>query len=267
MSDERQERLSDSDIKRELERLGSDLKYPPTPDLAMRMRQRLEEEQADRFQHRSMAGKLRRGVALAAVAILLLSIIVGFSPNVRSAVADWLGLGGIVIIRDDSVPGGMAPVGAGLNLGERTTLERAQEYMGSGYQILVPTLSELGEPDAIYLGADPYRDVVTLVYEAGPILPPLSSETGTGLLLSEVPGDIESTYFLKGIPSATQLEEITVNGRRGYWISGKLHLLDPIGGEERLAGNTLLWEQDGWTLRLESSLGREEAQRIAESVR
>lgn len=267
MSDERQEHLSDSDIKRELRRLGSDLKYPPTPDLAARVRRRLEEEQADRFRRRSAAGKLRRGVAFAAATILLLSIIVGFSPNVRSAVADWLGLGGIVIIRDDSVPGGMEPVGAGLDLGERTTLEQAQEYMGSGYQVLVPTIPELGDPDAVYLGAEPYRDVVTLVYEAGPDLPPLSSETRIGLLLNEVPGDIESTYFLKGIPSETRIEEITVNGGRGYWISGEPHLLDPIGGEERLAGNTLLWEQDGWTLRLESSLGREETQRIAESVR
>jgi hypothetical protein len=70
------------------------------------------------------------------------------------------------------------------------------------------------------------------------------------------------------------LESIVVNGGMGYWIEGQPHLFiyrDARGEIRdeilRLAGNTLLWEQGGLTLRLEASIPRETALRIANSVR
>jgi hypothetical protein len=57
------------------------------------------------------------------------------------------------------------------------------------------------------------------------------------------------------------------------WIEGQPHTVlyrdsDGQVREERsrLAANTLLWEQSGLTLRLESSLSKDEAIRIAEGV-
>jgi len=66
---------------------------------------------------------------------------------------------------------------------------------------------------------------------------------------------------------------VTVNGGRGFWIEGAPHQIfyRDVNGQVhdrqlRLAGNTLIWEQDGLTLRLESALSKDEALRIAASV-
>ena len=72
----------------------------------------------------------------------------------------------------------------------------------------------------------------------------------------------------------THLEAVSVGGEPGFWISGAPHAFFFVcydAGEcrqerYRLAGNVLIWEQDGVTLRLESALPREEALAIAESV-
>src|SRR5437660_773596 len=70
------------------------------------------------------------------------------------------------------------------------------------------------------------------------------------------------------------VQVVNVNGSPGYGISGHPHgfaYRDPNqrGLEEdfRLAGNTLLWEQGGLTLRIESALSREQALAIARTVR
>ena len=59
-----------------------------------------------------------------------------------------------------------------------------------------------------------------------------------------------------------------------YYLSGQPHqffFFDPAGNLQpetlRLAGNTLLWDQDGYTYRLEAQVSRDEAVRIASSFR
>ena len=65
-----------------------------------------------------------------------------------------------------------------------------------------------------------------------------------------------------------------MNGGRGVWLEGAPHLLvvpDARGqfrqDRVRLAGNVLLWEQNGLLLRLEGAFSRDEALAIAASVR
>ena len=60
-----------------------------------------------------------------------------------------------------------------------------------------------------------------------------------------------------------------MNGANGYWLSGAEHTfvyLDRTGEYQqdraRLAANTLLWERDGMTYRLESALDRADALRL-----
>jgi hypothetical protein len=67
---------------------------------------------------------------------------------------------------------------------------------------------------------------------------------------------------------------VTVNGGRGFWLEGAPHQFfyrDPDGSVRpdtlRLAGNTLLWEQGGVTLRLEADLTRDQALRLASTFR
>jgi hypothetical protein len=77
----------------------------------------------------------------------------------------------------------------------------------------------------------------------------------------------------KEVEDFTVVEEATVRGRRALWVKGT-HLLqfyDAQGnvwsGMRRLVqGNVLIWEEDGITYRLESSLSMSEAVRIAESL-
>ncbi len=163
------------------------------------------------------------------------------------------------------------PVGEKLRLGERLDLAEARRRVA--FAILLPTLPELGVPDEIYLATPPRGSQVALVYRARPgVL--RASATGVALLLTELQGDLEPNFLGKGIGPGTRLQEVTVNGRPGYWLEGAPHVFfyrDPAGEvvQEtlRLAGNTLLWEENGLTLRLEGDLTRDEALRIAGSLR
>ena len=113
--------------------LGRHLTYPPTPDLARRVGNRLLTEPA-------APGRLvawfwpptgRRAVALAAVALLIiLAGTMALSPGARKAVADRFGLPGVIIRFVDETPAPTAlPVGRSLLLGRPVTLESAQELL------------------------------------------------------------------------------------------------------------------------------------------
>jgi hypothetical protein len=162
------------------------------------------------------------------------------------------------------------PAGAHLRLGQALALAEARARVA--FPVLTPDLPELGAPDEVYLSDPPAGGQVTLVYRAGPGRPVAAGETGVALLLAQFRAlDI---FVGKGLGPGTRLEELTVNGGRGYWIEGGPHLLvyrDASGAVRdemtRLAGNVLLWEQGGQTLRLEGALTKEAALRVAASLR
>lgn len=280
---ERRREFTDSEIERTLVEIGSRLDYPPTPLLAQSVRDRLLVRAAQPnplwigyfpFQHR---------LALAAAVVLLLfGCLIALLPDVRSAVAERLGLRGITITYVPSVatPTPTAtsavtpswteapvPLSVRLNLGERETLGEARENVP--YQILLPNLPEVGTQDEVYVQGNQ----VTLVYLARASLPP-AHESGVGMLLTQFRGSIEPGLFGKGLGPGTSLEQVSIDGKPGFWIEGKPHLFfyrdtrGQVHSESiRLAGNTLLWEQGELTLRLESALSKDEALRIAFSVR
>ena len=272
MADRR--RLSDEELERALRDLGSRLDYP-APDLTGPVRRRLQETPARLPLLQRALFPLRQRVAVGALALVfLVSTVLGFSPAARSAVAEWLGLSGIVIVREPSTPEPATrskPVGGELHLGERLTLTQAQASVP--YNILTPTLPKLGDPDEVYLEEPPAGGQVALVYHAQPGIPRVD-ETGVGVLFTQFRGDLDPEAFKKIVGPDTRVEPISVNGERGYWIEGRQHFFlyrDAKGvfREEniRLADNTLIWEQGYLTLRLESDLSKAGALRIAESVR
>ncbi len=266
------ERSTDPELEARLKALGQRLRYPPEPDVHDEVLERIRgDAPLHRRWWREILSSPRRRVAAAALALLFAVVsVLGVSPGARDAAAGWLGLRGIKITFLPSVLQ-QEPVGESLKLGEKVSLEEARE--GVSYQVLVPTLPELGEPDEVYLKKSLPGGQVSLVYRARSGLP-RATETGVGLLLSEFRGQTGKIYFEKLLGPGAKVETVAVNGGSAFWLEGEPHAFwyrDAEGSVRkenvRLAANTLIWEQGELTLRLEGKLSKEEALRIAESVR
>jgi Domain of unknown function (DUF4367) len=269
------------DLERALADLSAALEFPPTPDLAAAVTARLGEAPAApapgpaaraRRWLAGLAGWRRLAAAGLAVLLLAAAVLVA-SPGTREAVARRLGLRGIGVELGGPPPPTVTTTPGGrleLGLGDRVTLEEARRRVD--WPVLVPVVG-LGQPDAVYVNeAVPSGGRVDLVYRARPGLP-ASPFTDVGLLITEFQGQ-PTPEFLKKVTAMGVVEQVTVGGEPGYWFTGEPHFFtyqDAAGTlreeQTRLAGNTLIWQRGDLTLRLEGELPKEEAIRIAESMR
>lgn len=273
------ERPGERDLETLVRDAGANLLYPATPDLRIRVRARLAaaprpavgpqwEAFLSVFRSRSRAPAL--AVAALATALVLGALV--FSPDVRTAVAERLGLRAVTITHVPSVATQVrAPGVDSLGLGRRITLEQAASRVA--YPILLPRLDGLQQPDAVFIREDGSGAHLSLLYFARPALPASGSgEFGLLLTLFEG-GDASPAVAGKGLGPDTRVEEVRVGGTRGFWIEGthSFFYRAPDGEMRaegsRLAANTLLWEHPPLTLRLETALPRDEALRIAVSIR
>ncbi|HKE97724.1 MAG TPA: hypothetical protein VKG45_02165 [Actinomycetes bacterium] len=280
------------ELERALRELGGRLEWPPAPDLAGRVRRRLDapSDLARRVRSRVETlgerggGRRRRRVprpgARAAAALLAVLVAAGglaALPGPREAIADLLGLRGVRITR--GVPGPLpatspapGPLGQGLGLGRRVSL--AQARAGTGRPVALPSLAGLRRPDAVWLDDGVPGGAVSLVWRPRAGLPP-AGPSGAALLLTALPGSADEEVLVKKLlVGGTGISEVRVGAARGLWIQGAPHELfylapdgDPRPDRTRLAGNTLLWEHDGLVMRLEAAVSRAEALRIAGSLR
>jgi hypothetical protein len=69
------------------------------------------------------------------------------------------------------------------------------------------------------------------------------------------------------------VDEVSVNGAFGLWISGARHVVVFRGRtgrfhelQTRMAGNVLVWTRGNLTLRLEGDLTKQEALELARSI-
>ncbi|MGD9892252.1 MAG: hypothetical protein AB7R89_32020 [Dehalococcoidia bacterium] len=269
--------LAEREIERALVSAAGHIDFPSTPDLTGRVRADLEHRQNRRWllPHHTWLSRRRRAVAATLVILLVLLVVVALTPPARNAVADWLGLSSVEIVplpdssTSTAIPSGAPSTGALLIDGRSVSLAEARGMVA--FPILLPSAALVGQPDAVYTGAEPPGGRVTLTYAPRPDLPE-TRETGVGLLITQFRG--ESIPFIqKGLPRGATATPTSVNGARAFWIAGVPHLLivrDGAGAmheqPSRLAANTLLWERDGITYRLESSLDLDTAIRIAESM-
>ena len=244
-----------TELERELRDLGGRVEYPPTPDIATAVRRRLAAEPA------RAAFPLRRVLVIGLAVLAVAAGAVMAVPQARTAILEWLGLRGVTIERVPTQP--KAPSGAELGLGRGVTLGQARSR--ASYEVLVPTVDRYSHPREVYFTSAAPGGQVSFVYR---------SDGRIRALLSQFQATLRDEFIQKSAGPGTAIERVTVNGERGYSLSGKPHLflyVDPEGNarEEtlRLARNTLLWEQRGRTLRLEGDLTKEEALRLAESMR
>ncbi len=235
-----------SEVELRLASLAQAVEYPPTPDLASAVERSLL-PRVDRQPSR------RRGLAVALAVVLVVAAgVLAFSPGARSAFLELFRLQGATVTRVESLPEVEL---IAFDLGER--VDRAEAERRVGFELL-----DLGEPDAIYVRAD---RVASLVY--GPLERPR-------LVLSQLDGAVWDGFHKKAVGTGTTIENVTVRGEPGLFVSGEEHYVMFVDGDglitdERtaLAGNTLLWNRGPLLLRLEADVPRDEALELAESVR
>jgi hypothetical protein len=239
--------------------LGTAIVFPSTPPLARMVAERLRQP-ARRWG--GLARPIGRGMALAVAATVLL---------VGIAAAFGLGLGGL---RLTFGPASFSPAPSylvGPGLGDPTSLDEARQEVR--FALRVPGLSELGEPDLVYLADPPAGGAVTLLYgeRAGF---PAAQRTGIGLIVTQFRADIGPEVFEKLIDAGVRVTATEVNGRAAWWIAGGDHFFfyrdangKVVDTTLRLAKATLIWEEDGVTHRVEGAPTLPDAIRVAESLR
>ena len=249
-------------IENRLHSITSGMEYPPTPDIASHVRERLRPSARSRFIPRKLAW------SLTIVFVLVSSIVL--IPPVRAAVIEFIQIGIVRIFpQPTEAPETLVPPTATPtiqfpsliplldDLAGETNLEDAQEIVS--YQILLPTYpSDLGSPDHVYV-QDVEGAMTVLVW-----VDPLQPENVT-MSLHFIP--VRHWAINKFGPEI--IEETTVNGERALWAEGPYPLFLSNGNVEfvrLIEGHVLIWESDGVTYRLETDLGMEEAIKIAESL-
>jgi hypothetical protein len=184
------------------------------------------------------------------------------------AVADLFGVAGIDISFVDELPA-VSPRADDLHLGELVALADLDELVA--FEVQAPT--ELGEPDEIWFDEAPVGGAISFVYYPDAELKE-SGTTGVGALLTQFSGTLYPGFSKKLVESGdTTVDIVEVGGLDAYFISGGDHvvyIIDADGetrlSEGRLAGNVLVWEQDGKTFRLEADVGVRRALEIARSL-
>jgi hypothetical protein len=251
--------------------LARHLIYPPTPDVSLSIRSRLAG--ARHPQHRPAVRLSWHGLGVSALAaILLAAAVLSASPHARAAVGQWLGLPGVRITLGVPIlhPGRL---GGDLELGRRTNLAGARKF--AAFHVLVPSLPTIRRPDEIYVNRSPPGGSVSLVYRARPGLPE-TRQTGVGLLVTEFRSTHGQVWLGKELGWRSMPHDVVIGSDSGYWIKGghlafryyrRSGIEEPVWNTARQAGNTLLWEHGGLTLRLESALSQSAAIRVATSLR
>jgi len=243
--------------------------WPPTPELRGAVQSRIEAATPDLrgpvlariagtrpAPSRNLVRRpFARGLALALVAVVAIA-----------GVAAALGyrLPGLDIVFVESLP----PAGTALDLGSPIPLDRA--VAGDRPRVLLP--GALPAPSTAWVAGAGDREIVSLAWRADAGQPTLD-DSDLSLVLMAVPGTAEEAFLEKALGPGTTIEPVSVDGDRGWWISGEPHdllFLRPNGDAgqlpTRLAGDTLVFSRDGTLYRFESALGRDATLAIAESL-
>lgn len=241
-------------LEHALAELGRELEVPPAPDLVPAVLARIEPRRAPR-------PRPRRWVVVVAAAVLAALVATLAIPDARSALFRVLRIGGEQIELVDALPE-VTPAQAEPDLeptlGTRVTIEQARRDAGFDVRELET------QPDRVYLGA---RGTVWFLY---------GTPSNVRLLVAQTPHHaVDEFLFLKKLASPeTMVEEVDVDGARGFLLTGEPHLVllvdaagEVVEESARLARDVLVWERDGVAYRLEGDFTRDEALELARSLR
>jgi len=272
VAEDRNDRLvPQAELEALLRQLGRSLDVPAAPDYATRVRERLTAASPtiqpvvpDR--RTSSLGWLRP-VAMAAVILVLAVAVVLSVPATREAVAEMFGFSGVrVRTLPTAAPSPRTTLDADLDLGEPVTLDQARRQVS--FPVSVPSVPELGAPDAVYVRDERGLESVSLVYGRSAGFP-ATVDSQVGVLVSESSGTA-MPYFEKLIEAGAPMTQVTVAGRwPGLYFPTPHEVLvrspDGVVHEDRprLSAPTLVWVQAGVTYRLEAAVDLQQALAVA----
>ena len=227
------------DLERELRELSSAIAVPATPDLTEVVHARVRTT-------RPAPAWPRRIVVLALVLAIVVVAGLAVSPA-RTAILRFFGIGAVQIELVDRLPAVEPSVP--LALGSEIDPSQAP------FPILRSDL--LGDPDAVYASGE----VVTLLYGSSERVRLLVTEIGHSALAPQI-----AKKIVAGTTN-TRFVDIPGSTGPGIWIEGAPHVVVLADAPPRLVGNTLVWVQEGRTLRTEGAAELDDALRIAKSMR
>ena len=241
-----------TELELQLRDLGRSLAYPQTPDLAGGVRARLAERPRPWWRARTRRHGLAIALAVLAVAVAAVMAV----PPARTSILRLLRIGSATVERVETLPPARErPLTAGL--GRAVPIDEGARL--AGFRMLLPPPGERVE--SLYV-RDRVQSALFDVPGAGPVL------------LTEIAGSGQFDFAKKFSAPRTSIEEVSINGAFGIWMTGARHVVtfeDRSGRVQqfttRLAGNVLLWTRGDLTLRLEGELTKEQAVELAESVR
>ena len=257
---ERLRGLDDEALGRAIASVAREVGWPPSPDLAARVTRTLRDQE----QHASLARPRlslprRRRTILLVVAGLLLLAVAAIGAKVV------IDMGALTI---DTIPGRPtalpSAVASGPTVGHPATLADAEAE--AGFPAQVP--EALGPPDAVSVDQTSDGGRIVLAWAPSDAIPAID-RLPWGAVLYEFRGQVEQAS--KGVfQDGNTFLDVEVGDGTGFWITGP-HELDLVTGDGTYArflvtGNVLVWESDGVVMRLETSLDRTDAIRIAESL-
>jgi hypothetical protein len=201
---------------------------------------------------------------VAAVVVAALSAV---AATVAPAVADWWSIrtGGVEVRHQ---PATTVPPAPDLGLGVRVGLADAVRQV----PFVVKQLPG-SPPNAIWLDHLDGIAVVSMTYRGSAGGSSSARNAGVDILFQQFASPLSDPALMtKFAGPATTVEEVGVGSWHGVWIESGHGIALRRGGNplfvpSRLAGNTLAWDVNGVTFRIEGDLRKEEALRLAEHLR
>ena len=254
--------------EQQIQEIVATFRYPPTPDVAASVRQKLAARAKQ--PHQLVPRRL-------AWAIIVLLIVLAGSlavPQVRAAVLRIFRAGAITIFVPEATATAVPPTATTpsqllttttvtpppiaqdvlLGLAGETTLVDVQKRVNE--PLFLPEGWPL--PDRVYYQTNDWPGVIIFVW----LEPGSADEVRLALYQINAPSFAHK--------QAEQVDATTVNGRDAFWIKGG-HWLQLQDGTVQpwlfVEGNVLIWwSETGLTFRLESGLPLAEAKQLAESL-
>ena len=260
------ERMDERELERTLSDIGERLDRPGR-EMWPAVRARIADRQAQPWWSRLNLSGSALAPIVATVAVILVAAFL-LTPGVADALGHLLSLPGVQIYQVPQTPTARPNASPPTFAGQRVA-SAAEASRIAGFAVRTP--AALGQPSAIYVETAPVR--VTIVYASVKGIP-VSPQAGVSAIVVEFKGTIETQIMAKAIGPGTTLDAVPLGTGVAYYLAGQPHQFffrDPAGNLQpetlRLAGNTLLWEEGGFTYRLEAQVSREEAVRIASTLR